>query len=182
MLGGVEFQIKKPGLGWQMYRYCLDHPFGRVGFYDSVVRLPAIRVPRRPGRGSARRGQVRVRWFEWFRELLESECGAVLFSVTRLDLFADFQGWELDGDTRRDFLCRAKSRVTYEDDENFNGFNFGKRATGTFIARIYDKTIRAEQNGEGFWKLIWGEKFDPTKPVLRVEFEINRGSSSVRPL
>ena len=67
-----------------------------------------------------------------------------------------------------------KSRITYEDDEHFNGFIFGKRDTGTFSARIYDKTIRAEQNGEGYWPMIWGESFDPAKPVLRVEFEINR--------
>jgi hypothetical protein len=168
LLGGVEFLIKP--YGWQMYRYCLDHPFGRVGFTISS-RLPAVRVQPHTEfmQGSGPRPVV-----QWYRDLLESECGPILFSVTRLDLFADFQGWELNGDMRRDFLCRAKSRVTYEDDENFNGFNFGKRATGTYSARIYDKTIRAEQNGEGFWKLIWGERYDPAKRVLLVEFEINR--------
>jgi hypothetical protein len=168
LLGGIEFRIKPHS--WQMYRYCLDHPFGRVGFTMSHS-LPAIRVQPHTEfmQGSGPRPVV-----EWYRDLLESECGAVLFSVTRLDLFADVQGWDLDGDMRRNFLCRAKSRITYEDDENFNGLTFGKRETGTFSARIYDKTIRAEQNGEGYWRLIWGENFDPTMPVLRVEFEINR--------
>ena len=167
-LGGIEFQIRP--YGWRMYRYCLDHPFGRVGLTTSNS-LPAIRVQPRTEfmQGSGPRPVV-----EWYRDLLESECGAVLFSVTRLDLFADFQGWDLDGDMRREFVCRAKSRITYEDDEHFNGFIFGKRDTGTFSARIYDKTIRAEQNGEGYWPMIWGESFDPAKPVLRVEFEINR--------
>ena len=167
-LGGIEFQIRP--YGWRMYRYCLDHPFGRVGLTISNS-LPAIRVQPRTEfmQGSGPRPVV-----EWYRDLLESECGAVLFSVTRLDLFADFQGWDLDGDMRREFVCRAKSRITYEDDEHFNGFIFGKRDTGTFSARIYDKTIRAEQNGEGYWPMIWGENFDPAKPVLRVEFEINR--------
>ena len=168
LLGGVEFRITPHG--WQMYRYCLDHPFGRVGFTTSK-RLPAIRVQPHTEfvQGSGPRPVV-----EWYRNLLEGEFGAVLFSVTRLDLFADFQGWDLDGDMRRNFLCRAKSRITYEDDENFNGLAFGKRETGTFSARIYDKTIRAEQNGEGYWRMIWGENFDPAKAVLRVEFEINR--------
>jgi hypothetical protein len=167
-LGGIEFQIRP--YGWRMYRYCLDHPFGRVGLTMSNS-LPAIRVQPRTEfmQGSGPRPVV-----EWYRDLLESECGAVLFSVTRLDLFADFQGWDLDGDMRREFVCRAKSRITYEDDEHFNGFIFGKRDTGTFSARIYDKTIRAEQNGEGYWPMIWGESFDPAKPVLRIEFEINR--------
>jgi len=167
-LGDTEFQIRP--YGWRMYRYCLDHPFGRIGLTMSNS-LPAIRVQPRTEfmQGSGPRPVV-----EWYRDLLESECGAVLFSVTRLDLFADFQGWDLDGDMRHEFVCRAKSRITYEDDEHFNGFIFGKRDTGTFSARIYDKTIRAEQNGEGYWPMIWGESFDPAKPVLRVEFEINR--------
>ena len=168
MLGGVEFRIKP--YGWQMYRYCLDHPFGRVGFTISS-RLPAIRVQPHTEfmQGSGPRPVV-----QWYRDHLESECGAVLFSVTRLDLFADFQGWELNGDMRRDFLCRAKSRVTYEDDENFNGFNFGKRSHGYRQCSPLRQDHPCEENGEGFWKLIWGEKFDPAKRVLRVEFEIDR--------
>jgi hypothetical protein len=168
LLGGVEFRMKPHG--WQLYRYCLDHPLGRVGFTMSN-RLPAIRVQPHTEfiQGSSPRPMI-----EWYRDLLESECGAVLFSVTRLDLFADFQGWDLNGDMRREFMCRAKSLTTFEEDENFNGLNFGKRDTGTFTARLYDKTIRAEQNGEGYWKMIWGEAFDPTKSVLRIEFEINR--------
>jgi hypothetical protein len=102
---------------------------------------------------------------------LEGQCGAVLLSVNRLDLFADFQGWEPTGDSRHEFVCRAKSRVTFEEDEVFTGLNFGRRKTGTLCVRLYDKTIRAEEDGEGQWKMIWGEKFDPAKSVLRIEFE-----------
>jgi hypothetical protein len=168
LLGDVEYRMRP--YRWQMYRYCLDHPLGRVGFTMSN-QLPAIRVQPHAEfiQGSGPRPVV-----EWFRDLLESECGAVLFSVNRLDLFADFQGWDVNGDMRREFMSRGKSRTTFEEDEVFNGFNFGKRDTGTFSARLYDKTIRAEQNGEGYWKMIWGESFDSTKSVLRVEFEVNR--------
>jgi hypothetical protein len=41
LLGDVEFWLKPHS--WQRYRYCLDHPYGRVGFTQSSY-LPAIRV------------------------------------------------------------------------------------------------------------------------------------------
>lgn len=75
---------------------------------------------------------------------------------------------------RHQFLCRGKSRITFEEDEIFTGINFGKRSTGTFSARLYDKSIRAEQNGEGYWEMIWGERYDASRSVLRVEFEMGR--------
>jgi hypothetical protein len=81
LLGGVEFRMKPHS--WLRYRYCLDHAFGRVGLTMSH-HLPAVRVQPHTEfiQGSGPRPVV-----EWYRELLESECGAVLFSVNRLDLF-----------------------------------------------------------------------------------------------
>jgi len=166
MLGDTEFELKP--YNWHKYRYCLDHPLGRVGFTLSS-HLPAIRVQPRAEfiHGSGPRPVV-----EWYRDLLENECGVVLFSVNRLDLFADFQGWELDGDMRREFVCRAKSRLTFEEDEMLTGINFGKRETRTISARIYDKTLRAKQNGEGYLQMLWGDDYDASRSVFRVEFEM----------
>lgn len=109
---------------------------------------------------------------KWYRDHLERECGAVLLSVNRLDLFADFQGWDLNGDMRREFVSRSRSLITFEENEIFTDFNFGKRKTGTINARLYDKTIRVEENGEHYWIMIWGENFGSTRSVLRVEFEL----------
>jgi hypothetical protein len=165
-LDGVDYQLKPHG--WQKYGYCLDNAWGRVGFTISKY-LPAIRVQPQTAylHGSGTPAAVK-----WYRDYLERQCGVVLLSVNRLDLFADFQGWDVSGDMRHEFLCRAKSRITFEESDVFTGFNFGKRKTGTINARLYDKTRRVEENGEHFWKMIWGEKFDPTRSVLRVEFEL----------
>jgi hypothetical protein len=110
----------------------------------------------------------------WFRDILESECGPILFTVSRLDLFADFQGWDLDGDARKEFVSRATARTTYEDDDIFTGFAFGRRKTGTVSSRIYDKSITSENSSPTMWKMIWGKAYDPLLPVLRVEFELGR--------
>jgi hypothetical protein len=163
---GVEYQLKPHS--WQRYRYCLDHPWGRVGFTVSKF-LPVIRVQPHTEflQGFGPRAVV-----AWYRDHFEGELGAVLLTVNRLDLFADFQGWSLNGDMRREFVSRSRSLITFEENEVFTGFNFGKRKTGTVNARLYDKTIRIEENGEHYWKMIWGEKFDPSKSVLRIEFEM----------
>lgn len=64
--------------------------------------------------------------------------------------------------------------MTHEDNEAFTGFEFGRRKTKTVCARIYDKTVQVEQKGLDWWPAIWGDAFDASLPVLRVEFEIGR--------
>ena len=152
------------------YRYCLDHPYGRIGFTLSN-QFPAIRVQPRTEflQGAGPRPAV-----AWFRSVLESVCGPVSLSVNRLDLFGDFQNWNLSGDSRHEFVCRAQSRHTYEDNGVFNGFIFGTRKSDTVLARIYDKTIESSKSGSAYWKMIWGDTFDAAKPVIRVEFELGR--------
>lgn len=165
-LGQVEYQLKPHS--WQKYRHCLDGPWGRIGFSNGGM-LPAVRIQPRTEfiQGIGPRAVA-----QWFRDQIHDHCDMVHLSVSRLDLFADFQGWNLCGETRHEFLCRSKSSVTYEENDLFTGFNFGKRATKTATARLYDKTIRIQENGEHFWKMIWGSKFDPSQSVLRVEFEL----------
>jgi hypothetical protein len=98
----------------------------------------------------------------------------VAWSVSRLDLFCDVQGWQLDGNERDRFVCRAQRRDTHEENEELTGFEFGRRTTGTLAARIYDKTLQVATKGIDYWPAIWGPDFDPDCPVLRVEFEIGR--------
>jgi hypothetical protein len=168
--GSEEFYVAPHG--FQRYRFCLDHPFGRVGI-STGSHLPTFRVQPRTEfiQGSGPQGVV-----NWYRRLLEEECGPVLLSVSRLDLCADFQRWALKGDSRHEFVTRAKSRHTYEEDGVFNGLIFGSRNSGSILARIYDKTIESEKSGSAYWRVIWGERFDQHAPVLRVEFELGRSA------
>ena len=156
--------------GWGKYRYCLQHPYGRIGITLSS-RLPSIRIQPYAEflHGAGPQGVV-----DWFRSLLQEECGHVMLTVTRLDIFADFQGWNLAGDARHEFVCRAHDCHTYEDNGTFNGMVFGSRKSGSVMARLYDKTIESEKTGSAYWKMIWGDRYNPVLPVLRVEFELGR--------
>jgi hypothetical protein len=108
-------------------------------------------------------------------DLVESECGVVKLQVSRLDLFVDVQGWPLTGNDRASFLCRASEVNTSEVNQELTGLQFGRRTTGTLNARIYDKTEEMKKSGADYWKEIWGDAFNPSLPVHRIEFELARG-------
>lgn len=168
VLGGLTMQLQPRK--WGLYRYCIDDPYARIGF-SPKGKIPAIRVQ---PRAEFLHGAGVEFVVEWARSLLESVCGPVLFQVSRLDLFADFQGLSVSGDGRHEFVCRADVRHLYEDGELFNGLQFGSRSSGTIFARIYDKTIESAKTGSAYWLDVWGERYEPGLAVARVEFELHR--------
>jgi hypothetical protein len=111
-----------------------------------------------------------------FRDLLEDECGLVKLQASRIDLFADFQGWNLSGEDRRRFVCRASDLGTFEEDGTLSGLQFGKRSSGTVDARLYNKTKELHKSGGEYWREMWNETYDPNRDVLRIEFEVLRGA------
>ncbi len=167
-VGGTEFSLEPHG--WGKYRFCLRHRHGHVGITPSLS-LPALRVQPRAEflHGAGALGAV-----EWFEGILGQAVGPLRFGVSRLDLYADWQGWDLDGDQRRRFVCRAERRDLHEVDEELTGFEFGRRSTGSICARIYDKAAEVAAKGTDFWPDIWGERYDRAFPVHRVEFEFGR--------
>ena len=167
-LGGEEFLMA--GHGWGKYSYCLRHRHGQVGLTASSA-LPAVRVQ---PRAEFLHGAGPLSAVAWFEEVLGRAVGPVRFGASRLDLHADWQGWAIDGDDRSRFVCRAERRDLHETDERLMGFEFGRRTTGTVCGRIYDKTAEQVQKGNDYWLQIWGETFDPSVPVYRVEFEFGR--------
>lgn len=168
-VAGVEWSVEPRSFG--RYRYRLTHPHGLVGITTSE-HLPTFRVqPRAEFLHGV--GPLNVlRYFEGFGEYLAG--GPVQWTLSRLDLFCDVQGWQLEGDDRRRFVCRAQRRDLHEEGEAFTGFEFGRRTTQTVCARIYDKTLQVRTKGLDWWPDVWGSSFDRAKPVLRVEVEIGR--------
>jgi hypothetical protein len=156
--------------GWGKYRYCLDHPMARLGFTESR-HLPTVRVQPRAEFLHAV-GPAGV--LDALRELLEPELGELRFSVSRLDLFVDVQGWPLALDDAPRFVCRADARRTYEVDGRLTGFEFGSRKSKGLCARIYDKTADIETKGTTWWHEVWDDRFVEDLVVHRVEFEIGR--------
>ncbi|HEX3842645.1 MAG TPA: hypothetical protein VHU85_17775 [Acidimicrobiales bacterium] len=168
VVGGETFDLLPRGSG--KYRFCLVHPYGQLSVTPSE-QLPSFRIQ---PRAEFLHGVGPADCVEWFRGVLERECGPVVLTVSRIDLHADWQGWELSGDDRHRFLCRADARATYEDGGILTGFEFGRRSSKTVCARIYDKTAESAKNGSDYWADVWGADYDNESHVVRVEFEINR--------
>jgi hypothetical protein len=166
-VGGAEFGLAGHGFG--KYRFCLEHRHGRVGVSPSE-RLPALRIQ---PRSEFLHALGPLNAVSWFSDRLGSELGPIRLDVSRVDLHCDVQGWTLHGDDRHNFVCRGRARVTHEEDEEFTGLEFGRRTTRTICARIYDKTAHLGDD-LGFWREVWGDRYDPTEPVIRVEFELGR--------
>lgn len=165
---GEQFTIAPGPLG--RYPYRLEHRAGVVGLTDSTT-LPPVRVQPRSEFLHARGPAAAV---AWFAQVLEPACGPLAFSVNRLDLYADFQGWELTSGDGPNFVCRATNRNTREESNDLTGFEFGKRGGRAVFLRIYDKTVEGRAKGFGHWPAVWGDKYVAGERVLRVEYQFGR--------
>ncbi len=167
-LGELVFGIAPHG--WGMYRFCLEHAMARIGISTSR-HLPTVRVQPRSEFLHAVGPEAAVTTLQ---QILCPELRQLRFWVNRVDLFADWQGWELTLDDAARFVCRADARRTYEVGGTLTGFEFGSRTTKTFLARLYDKTADMAAKDNGWWFEVWGERYVPGTPVHRLEFEIGR--------
>jgi len=156
--------------GWGRYPYRLAHKYGLVGLTGSS-QLPAVRVQLRAdfihGLGAEAAAQA-------FVDLLTTALGSVELTVSRVDLFADVEGWDLGAEDRARFVTRAIHRDTFEEHGLFRGLLFGRRKGGGLSARIYDKTAELAKGGATWLLDEWGKDHDPAQRVLRVEFEYGR--------
>ncbi|MEX1133471.1 MAG: hypothetical protein WED83_01350 [Acidimicrobiia bacterium] len=166
-LGKVEFGLFP--YGWGRYPYRLSHEYGLVGLTGSE-HLPSVRVQPRAEilHGLGARATV-----DAFSDVLLS-VGDVRWAVSRLDLFADVQGWWPTVEDRVRFVCRATTRDTFEESGELTGFQFGRRKGGGLSARIYEKSGQIERTGADWWLDKWGDAYRREHPVARIEFEFGR--------
>ena len=168
--GRTEFEIEPFGMG--KYPYRLSRPEGVIGIHPDSV-LPTLRIQ---PRAEFLHGVGPTAAVEWFRDIFEYRLGATSLSVSRVDLHADFQGWDLNAEDRFRLVCRARARATYEDDGRWTGFTLGRRKTKTVSARIYDKTEEiALISKAGYVEAMWGPRHTPGERVIRVELELAGG-------
>jgi len=166
-LGGVEFGLA--AYGWHRYGFRLSHEYGLIGFTRSH-HLPAIRVQPRAEllHGMGPRAAV-----DTFCGLLAS-LGVIQWGASRVDLFADVQGWWPTVEERDRFVCRATTRDTFEVSGELTGFQFGRRKGGGLSARIYEKSSHVSMTGAEWVRDMWGNSYQPGQPVARIEFEFGR--------
>ncbi|GAA2089333.1 hypothetical protein IDH50_15905 [Aeromicrobium tamlense] len=165
-LGPETFLVGERGIN--RYRYALHHPNGLIALTQSK-NLPAVSIQPRARFIHAVGVEPATRWFS---ELVESIVGPVRWKASRADLFMDSHGWDLTGNDRERFLCRAKDLRTWESHSALTGLGFGSGKT--LSARIYDKTEEMRAKGSDWWPDVWGADYLSSERVLRVEFQLRR--------
>jgi hypothetical protein len=154
---------------WDRYRFRLEHPNALIGLTQST-NLPPVRVQPRAEFLHAVGPEGVVEWCnEFAANVLASP---VVWQVSRVDLFADVQGWNILATDRRRFAARANSRRTYEDGDDLTGLQWG--AGKSILARIYDKTVEIQKDGKDWWPSVWGSSYEPSQHVIRTEFQVKR--------
>lgn len=166
--GGEEFAVL--GRGQRQYPWQLVHPFGQIGLLADSA-FPAVWVQ---PRAVALHGLGAREAVAWLERVVAAEVPGVVFSPSRVDLFCDVQGWVPTPSTRLDMVCRAKRRITREHGDDLTGLEFGKRGSKAVFLRLYDKSREVFEQGHDHWYPIWGERFDPTLAVWRIEFEVGQ--------
>lgn len=96
---------------------------------------------------------------------------------SRVDVYADQQGWTPRSDDFARFVCRGVHRKLYEvprqmhqSGRRLSGFTFGR---GDIVARVYDKTLELASRGATWPALLWRE-VHADDPVWRIEFQYRR--------
>lgn len=158
--------------GWGRYRYWL-----RCGDFDIFVgrgwSLPAV---------YARIASEFIHEVgpSWALANLKSFVGSLLPEThqticSRVDIYADFQGWVPRAEDYDDFITRSRRNTSHiavhHDGRRFTGFTFGRDA---MVARIYDKGLEIAHSGKVWMREVWGGRLDPSAPVWRLEFQLRR--------
>ena len=144
--------------------------FGRDGhFPQAMVQLHSAYIHTVGVEEAVRDVETLLRW------IIFERVDSVV--VSRIDLYADTQGWAPKHEDFHRFVCRAVTRKLYEvpsvlhgRGRELSGFVFGKDAV---VARIYNKSIEMRVRGSTWQELIW-EGRDETQPVWRIEFQFRR--------
>jgi len=103
--------------------------------------------------------------------------GPLEMLASRVDVYADQQGWEPHHDDFHCFACRGVRRRMYEmssqlhaSGRRLSGFTFG---AGDVLARVYDKTLEMQTTGHSWQETVWADR-DAERPVWRIEFQFRR--------
>ncbi|MDP3984227.1 MAG: hypothetical protein Q8Q52_04375 [Acidimicrobiia bacterium] len=167
--GDIDFALAPYGV--QKYEYWLSHEYGALGV-SSKKSIPPLRWQ---PRSELLHGIGVESALDALGTVTEAEVGLFRFTVSRLDLYSDWQGWDVGLLDETRFVRRARHVAVDLDGDAWTGFTFGRRRSGTIGGRIYDKTAEiAAGKGNPMWFEIWKERYVPDSSVIRVEFEFHR--------
>jgi hypothetical protein len=178
----VEFPITSQAFmvkpfGWRGYTYWLSSPDFELMLGKSE-KFPAVVVQLH----SAYLHSMGVdRGLDLMEGLLRHEilAGAYDLAVSRIDIYADVQGWELRLADLDRFVSFGRHRRGFQ--ENQQAFAVGSRLSGfmigrdALVARLYDKTAEIQKRGLGWLPDLWGTD-GRDQAVWRLEFQYRRAA------
>lgn len=164
--------------GWRGYTYWLSSPDYEV-MVGRSAKFPAVLVQAH----SAFLHSVGIDpALDQVERLLRLDLieGPFKQGVSRIDLHADLQGWELRTADLDRFVGYGRhrgvfDRQMFQSGTRLDGFQFGKDA---MLARLYDKTAEIRKHGVSWLPDLWGEEFEPGSAVWRLEFQFRREALS----
>lgn len=169
VLGGEVFTMSPRGLHRMTYR--LNHQFGVLGISES----PNFPVLRWQPRAEFLHWAGASGAYQWIKDRCADDFSLTREVVSRVDLHADYQGIGFRRVEIEDFVMRSSHQSIEKEHGVFTGFRFGKRSSGSILARIYDKTAEIESKGGEYWYSFWGDRWILDEVVWRIEFEMHRG-------
>ena len=121
---------------------------------------------------------------EWFCPSLQGRSSGSALTASRIDLYADVQGWAPSMDDDGRFVCRGRSVGSFDSEtftdpnarsrrrvgRTFSGFSFGR---GRVVCRVYNKTLQMQAKGQDWQRTIW-DNANPDEDVWRVEVQFRR--------
>ncbi|HBQ26875.1 MAG TPA: replication initiation factor [Syntrophomonas sp.] len=120
------------------------------------------------------------RFVEWFQAAFLLKIDGT--RISRLDVCVDTDEAEFKAKDISGVVTYSKSKTLHYDspvdDVNYTGRQFTGMTIGrgkSILCRIYNKTVEITKSGKEWFKEIWEKnKWDDTKPVWRVEFQLRR--------
>lgn len=170
-LGRSEFKLLTGS--FNRYPYCLQHEHGRIGIVLNGP-LPTFRVQARAAFIHAVGAERAIEWFDGVLSCISDHAG---LRLSRMDLYADWQGLSLTADDRHDFVGQLRKIEVREQGKVLQTLAYGTRSRHSIFCRIYDKTaeLKARSKPKQLWYEKWGPQFDESRPVIRVEFQYGSG-------
>ena len=111
--------------------------------------------------------------YAWAERFCAELGASSAFSLSRIDLALDFQGFEPTHEDIRGMVCPASKRAEFYGGDRLETASWGKRP---IMMRVYDKTQQIREEHKEWWETVWAAcpAYDPAKRVYRCEAEITR--------
>ena len=166
-LGLIEFFVQDKGRG--MFSYVLKHPEIEVWLAPNATKGSPNASIRLSAFGLANT-EATLLWE------IACVCLGTLghfspLALTRVDVAADFQGWEPTYGDMRGMVCDAPYRGLHGTAESIGTYQYGK---GAVVLRLYNKSVEIAEHKRLWMKEVWSltRRYDASLPVWRIEVQL----------